>query len=210
MRYNDDLAFDFFPQADTAFVVSYDHYTTTDEFLASYYVFNTAGQCIDTIAEYTSDYLWMSDIRGQEEQYCFMLTEGDDTYFSFVDVPFCKEVLRLSSVFEGNQLSANLDRYPSKDGYRYVFSLSYGVDDAEDNTIHSIAWLNQDGSLNHYDKLNLGQGIQLANHTSQCRGIESVAFQHRRPTRIYGIGKASEIDQWIGLGGAFVYRKHEG
>lgn len=163
LRYNDDLAFDFFPQADTAFVVSYDHYTTTDEFLTSYYVFNTAGQCIDTIAEYTSDYLWMSDIRGEEEQYCFMLTEGDDTYFSFVDVPSCKEVLRLSSVFEGNQLSANLDRYPSKDGYRYVFSLSYGIDDAEGNTIHSIAWLNQDGSLNHYDKLNLGQGIQLAN-----------------------------------------------
>ena len=162
LRYNDDLAFNFF-ESDTAYIVSFDYYTTSDDFLTSYYVYNVAGECLDTIAEYTSDYIWMSDVAGQEEQYCFVQSDDQNVYFSFVDVPSCKEVARFNSLFNGNQLSANLDRYPVKDSYQYVFSLTYGADDAEGNTIHSVAWLKKDGSLDHYDRLNLGKNIQLAN-----------------------------------------------
>ena len=176
LRSNDDFAFDEFAAADTAFIVSFDHYTTTDEFLTSYYVYNVQGELIKTIAKYSSDALWLSDIPGQEEQYCFLFTNDDAAWFSFVDVPSCNEVLRLPAALDGNSLSTNLDRYQVGNSYQYVFSLSYAADDAEGNTIHSIAWINQDGSLNHYDRLNLGQNIQMANPWISAQALNPWVF----------------------------------
>ncbi len=161
LRYNDDLAFNTF-SADTAYILSFDHYTTTDEFITSYYVYDLRGKVLDTIATFTDDYLPLTDIAGQEEEYCFTYTKDDSVHFQFVTLPSCKTVLDINSVYNGDQLSSNIDRYPTKGGYQYVIALSNGSDDADGNTIHPVLWLNQDGSVNHYDNINLGTNIQMA------------------------------------------------
>ncbi len=161
LRYNDDLAFNTF-SADTAYILSFDHYTSTDEFITSYYVYDLRGNLLDTIATFTDDYLPLTDIAGQEEEYCFTYTKDDSVHFQFVTLPSCKTVLDINSVYKGDQLSSSIDRYPTKDGYQYVIALSNGSDDADGNTIHPILWLNQDGSVNHYDNINLGTNIQMA------------------------------------------------
>ncbi len=161
LRYNDDLAFNTF-SADTAYILSFDHYTSTDEFITSYYVYDLRGNVLNTIATFTDDYLPLTDIAGQEEEYCFTYTKDDSVHFQFVTLPSCKTVLDINSVYKGDQLSSSIDRYPTKGGYQYVIALSNGSDDADGNTIHPILWLNQDGSVNHYDNINLGTNIQMA------------------------------------------------
>ncbi len=161
LRYNDDLAFNTF-KTDTAYILSFDHYTTTDEFITSYYVYDLRGNLLDTIATFTDDYLPLTDIAGQEEEYCFTYTKDDSVHFQFVTLPSCKTVLDINSVYNGDQLSSSIDRYPTKNGYQYVIALSNGSDDSDGNTIHPILWLNQDGSVNHYDNINLGTNIQMA------------------------------------------------
>lgn len=163
LRYTDDLTFGLFTQdSEPTYIITFDNYTSIEDFTSSFYAYNTAGERIATIAENAGGALKMSDVAGHPEQYCFLIENEEEAWFCFVDLPSCQEVTRIPIVLENRRLSMNLDRYVAGHSYQYAISVSQGISDKEDNTIHSIAWLNTNGSLDHYDNLNLGKDIAMA------------------------------------------------
>ena len=177
LRYNDDVAFDFFPEADTAYIVSFANFRSlAEEFKYSYYVYDLNGNRIKTIATNAETASALSDVRGQEEQYCFVYPDDANATFRFVNLPSCEEVLQLPSSLSGNMLSASMDRYPVGNSYQYVVSVSNGDVDAENNVYHSMAWLNANGTLNHIDKVNLGKDIRLAQANVDARVMDPYIF----------------------------------
>lgn len=173
LRYNDDITFDLFAEADTAYIVSLDLYThSTDDFRTSYYVYDLQGNRVKTIAEESDNVALMSDVKGQEEQYCFLYEDDTQATFRFVNLPSGDEVLRLPSAVYGYALSASISRNPFGDTYQYAISVSGGDVDDDDNVYHSILWLNADGSLNHTDKVNLGKDIRLAQVNMDSRVLD--------------------------------------
>lgn len=175
LRYEEDF---YYNDTVPTFIVTFDYYeTASDDFLSSYYVYNVEGERINTIAELTSDNLWLSDVRGQESQFCFLYTSDENnTAFKFVNFPSCEEVLTIPTTLGSDQLSANLDRYPVGDSYQYAVSLSHGSSDDEGNTYHTIAWVNLKGEIDHYDRLNLGQDISLANPYINATALNPYLF----------------------------------
>lgn len=177
LRYNDDITFDFFAEADTAYIVSFDNYQhSTDDFQTSYYVYDLRGNRLKTIAENSDNVMWLSDVKGQEEQYCLLYETDAEATFRFVNLPSCEEVLRLPSNYHGNAISASLDRCQYGDTYRYAVSVANGDVDDEDNVYHTVAWINADGSLNRFDKVNLGKDVRLAQVNIDSRVLDPYLF----------------------------------
>ncbi|MCM1034862.1 MAG: T9SS type A sorting domain-containing protein [Paludibacter sp.] len=163
LRYNEDLAFGMFTEGEEpAYIVSIEQYVSLDDFVTSFYVYNTKGERIATIAEKASAAIIMSDVAGQPEQWCFYEEGEEESWFCFVDLPSCKEVAKLPTSYDNIPLTMSLDRYIAGDSYQYAVSMAKSSTDSEKNIIHSIAWFNADGSFDHYDELNLGQDIAIA------------------------------------------------
>lgn len=118
--------------------------------------------------------MWLSDVKGQEEQYCLLYETDPEATFRFVNLPSCEEVLRLPSNYHGNAISASLDRCQYGDTYRYAVSVANGDVDDEDNVYHTVAWINADGSLNRFDKVNLGKDVRLAQVNIDSRVLDPI------------------------------------
>lgn len=177
LRYADDLCFGLFSEGnEPAYIITYDNYTSIDDYTSSFYVYNVAGERIATIAEDAAGVLAMSDVEGQEEQYCFLKDENEEAWFYFVDIPSCKVAAKVPTYLDNRPLSMSLDRYVAGDSYQIAVSISQSSYDSQKNIIHSIAWLNADGTLNHYDNLNLGQDINLAQVYMNANGFNPWLF----------------------------------
>ena len=158
-----DIILDYNGTGEPAFVVTVDNYeTASDGSVYSYYLYDSKGNQLNTIAEYGLGTIYMSDLPGHSKQYAFLKNENDVEFIEMVDVPSCKTVTRIPLYNGGELLSGNWDRVPYGDSYQYVVSLLQG-DNASDGTIHQrIAWFNTKGKLNHYDDLNLGKRVETA------------------------------------------------
>lgn len=160
LNYTEDLTFGLFTEGtEPAYIVTFSGYTNDDDYVNSFYVYNTAGERIATIAEETLGCKLMSDVKGQPMQFCFIKKDAEnyDTYH-FVDLPSCQEVLSLRAELpSGNLLSTSMERYAAYDNYQYAFALVAGEWDDEDNVLACIAWYNADGTTHHTDSINLGQ-----------------------------------------------------
>lgn len=147
-----------------AYVVTMEKYNLeSDGALCSFYVYDTKGNQLGTIAENTVGRMMLSPIAGCEKQWLF-LKDVDEGKLLFVDVPSCNKVLDMSVYLEdGSVLSQNIDRVPVGSSYQYVGALLQGDSEADGSVTQRIAWLNKDGKLHHYDKINLGKYIEAAN-----------------------------------------------
>ena len=162
-RGNEDITFgEFDNTTDPVFVITFDDYTTADDFLRSFYLYNKNGERISTIAEETMGDIRMSDIAGQPTQWCFLQTVNQETTFTFIDLPSLNIAAQIPAVIGGISLTTSMDRTPAGEGYNYVFSMAQGASNDKGEVIHSIAWFNQDGSFSHYDDLNLGNKVVMA------------------------------------------------
>ena len=146
-----------------AYVITQEKYDlSSDGSVNSYYVHDVAGNKLNTIAENTKGRIMMSPVAGHEDQWLFM-KEDYDGEFLFVNVPSCEVTSEISVYLnETDVLSSAIDRYPCGDSYEYAVALLQG-DNEEDGTIaQRIAWLNADGTLNRFEKINMGKYIEAA------------------------------------------------
>jgi hypothetical protein len=158
----DDIVFDKFSTGDDpAYVITMQNYTTSDDYVNSYYVYNSEGELTNTIFEDAVASLYMSDVTGQPDQFCFYSESEDDALFSFVDFPSCEVVAEVPLMYNGMSLSTSLDRVRYGNSYRYAISQSQGEGDT-DAVTHKIHWFNADGSYNHVDAINLGANVAMA------------------------------------------------
>lgn len=158
-----DVILDYNGEGEMAFVITVDNYeTASDGSVFSYYLYDSKGNRLNTIAEYGRGTIFLSDLPGQSKQYGFLKNENEVEFIQMVDVPSCKTVARIPLYNNGAPLSGNWDRVPYGDSYQYVVSLLQG-ENASDGTIHQrIAWFNTKGKLDHYDDLNLGKNVETA------------------------------------------------
>ena len=158
-----DVILDYNGKGEMAFIITVDNYEiASDGSVYSYYLYDSKGNKLSTIAEYGLGTIYMSDLPGHSKQYAFLKNENEVEFIQMVDVPSCKTVARIPLYNNGATLSGNWDRVPYGDSYRYVVSLLQG-ENASDGTIHQrIAWFTNKGKLDHYDDLNLGKNVETA------------------------------------------------
>ncbi len=159
-----DLSFDRYTSGNTpAYIVTYDHYLSTDSDIFDYMVYDIEGNLMHTIAEGVGGGIFMTDITNAAPQ--IMFTKGigtEEVSLEFVDLISCETVLSLPQYYEGLFLTAQIDRTPFEDSYAYVANLGNAYDDSEGNTIHPIAWLNPNGDIIRIDEINLGKNVAYA------------------------------------------------
>lgn len=143
-------------------VTYYDYYTSSDEFVYTFQVFDGNGKLKKTICENATEGAWfqLSDLRGHEEQWGFLQTVGTTQQVRMVDVPSCETAVILPAQLDGENISLTLDRYPKGDSYQYAISLANGDADDAGNVLARIAWYNKDLTLDHYVTFNLGPNAQ--------------------------------------------------
>ena len=146
-----------------AYIITQEKYNLeSDGSINSYYKYDVNGNLLTTIAENTLGRIKMSPIAGQEEQWLFMKEEYDGEFF-FVDLPSCKTRAEISVYLEdGRTISSSIDRYPKGDSYEYAVALLQGNNEKDGTISQDIAWLNDDGTFNRYENINLGKYIEAA------------------------------------------------
>ena len=146
-----------------AYIITQEKYNLeSDGSVNSYYKYDVNGNLLTTIAENTLGRIKMSPIAGQEEQWLFMKEEYDGEFF-FVDLPSCKTRAEISVYLEdGRTISSSIDRYPKGDSYEYAVALLQGNNEPDGTISQDIAWLNDDGTFNRYENINLGKYIEAA------------------------------------------------
>ena len=146
-----------------AYIITKEKYNLeSDGSITSFYKYDVDGNELNTIAENTLGRIKMSPVVGQEEQWMFMKEEYDGEFF-FVDLPSCTPRAEISVYLEdGRTISSQIDRYPKADTYEYAVALLQGNNEPDSTISQDIAWLNADGSFNHYEKINLGKYIEAA------------------------------------------------
>ena len=172
-----DVILDYNGTGEMAFVITVDNYEiASDGSVYSYYLYDSKGNMINTIAEYGLGTIYMSDLPGYSKQYAFLKNENDVEFIQMVDIPSCKTVARIPLYNNGATLSGNWDRVPYGDSYQYVVSLLQG-ENASDGSIHQrIAWFTSKGKLDHYDDLNLGKRVETAQVNIQTSVLDPRLF----------------------------------
>lgn len=158
-----DIILDYNGSGNPAYVITYDNYSiSSDGSVKSYYLYNVQGQKINTVAEYSLGTIYLNDIDGQPTQYAFLMNEKNKEVVRFVDVPTCEVVAEIDLNNGGNILSSSIDRVAKGDSYQYVIALLQGNKLKDGSVEQRIAWFDKNGTLNHYDKLNIGKNVELA------------------------------------------------
>ena len=172
-----DVILDYNGTGEMAFIVTVDNYeTASDGSVYSYYLYDSKGNRMSTIAEHGLGTIYMSDLPGHSTQYGFLKNENDVEFIQMVDIPSCKTVARIPLYNGGAILSGNWDRVAHGDSYQYVVSLLQG-ENAADGTVHQrIAWFTNKGKLDHYDDLNLGKRVETAQVNIQAAVLNPRLF----------------------------------
>ena len=143
------------------FVLTYDNYIpSSDDFISEFRLYDSDGNYVKTIAENATDYVQLTNISGNEIQFC--LTNDAMEELQFINIPSCEMVAQIPYRVDDRLLSTSIDRVPFRDTYRIVVAGSNGEDDGAGNTLHPIAYFNSNGSLNHWDMVNLGPDVVMA------------------------------------------------
>lgn len=164
LNYDGDVDFDNYTSDGTpCFVVTIDEYLLNDDdnYNSSYYVYDSKGQRIKTIAEDTFNFAILSDVPGHEPQTMFIHT-GDDMTFDFVNLYSGESVCRVDQMYRGYPLTLSIDRVSTGKGYAYAIASGMGEYDEEDNLEAPVIWLDMEGELIRVDKIPAGQGVEMA------------------------------------------------
>ncbi len=161
--YSNDTTFNFLITVD-----AYDYLSDSDKM--SFYVYNNKGEKFKTLDENVDaeGFLMLDDIEGHETQWAFGHTAEDGTpTIRFVDIPSCEVVNEVTPTPE-LPLSFTINRYAKGDSYQYVSFVNTAELDDADNVISRIGWYNQDLSLDHFVRFNLGKnGIYFLPHMNR-------------------------------------------
>lgn len=152
----DDLSKDFWDNSGSMhlIVANTGFQVNTEEETTAFDVYDMAGTKIKTMASNVSDWIKMYDISGKQRQIAFLSQDG--TSLSMIDLPACDTVVTFGTAVGGNVISTNIDRYPVADSYQYVIALAEPEYDDNNNILQRIAWVNQDATIDHVVKFNVG------------------------------------------------------
>lgn len=159
--YTDDLTLGLFGD-EPMYIVTFQNYTNSEEYIESYYVYDQSGQRVKTIYEDAVSMIPMSDISGQESQYCFYGTYNGSTSFVFVDLPSCNVAAAIPQEYDGITFSGYLDRCAQGTSYHTALAMSSGESQDDGSASTRIAWFDADGEFDHFDTINLGQNVAMA------------------------------------------------
>lgn len=141
-------------------VTLYDYIRSID---ASRYYFQvySDGKYVKTICDNVTD-LWfpLASLKGQEDQWVFLQTVGNEQSLQTVNLPSCEKGAHIPAAINGEQITSYMNRVPKGDSYLYCFKMAYADSDADGNTIGRIGWYNPDLTLDHFTNLNLGKNNQ--------------------------------------------------
>ncbi len=176
-----DLSKGYYSKGDTLnYVVELlDYIPGLDADLATFAVYDSKHGKLKDICDKVTSSQWglLNTIHGKSDQMWFLQTLGTDNtaaeQIQLVDVPSCEPVTYLSQSIEGNAISSTFDRYATSAnsfGYQYVIKLSSAEQSEDNNVLAPIAWVNPDRTVDHIDRLNLGENAEnflpLINSTS--------------------------------------------
>lgn len=133
---------------------------------SSYYLIAPDGSRKATIGLNIDGVLAMSDIKGQEPEYMFILENEGQYTFEFIN-PYNGSVHHtFNQVLPWNgdheSLYVNGDRVGDANSYKYCFELMRNGVDNEGNDIMRIAWINTAGEIESVDEVNMGKNITMA------------------------------------------------
>ena len=170
LRYRDDINYTDYNSGDqAAFIITRQNYiSSSDSYIASYYVYNPDGTLRGTIFENADGTVGLTDIEGLNPQQMFVEVDAYGDYiFHFVDLKEIKSLMAISWLLEvedsePDRMTANLDRVKAGDSYKYVIEMRVPTLDADENNYMRAAWLNADGSFDRMDEVNMGQMVNFA------------------------------------------------
>lgn len=210
LRYRGDINFhDFGNDGKATFTVcAANKLVGTDESLErSYYLVNPDGSIRTTLFRNALASLVLSDLKGFEPQAMFITADASgNAVYNFVDLISGRQAASFSNLIQvedsdPDPLSTNIDRVVDGDTYKYVAEMLYPVED-NDNTYMRIAWLNVDGSVDHFDSVNMGIYVFYARSYLNPAILDS-GFFHSDANREYiimikrgteeGVGTVEEV-----------------
>lgn len=173
LRYRYDIDYtNYSTDGRACFIITRQNYVAgQDKYVPSYYVYNADGQKIGTIFENADPQgvMALSDVPGHNPQYMFVTVDNvtGDYIFNFVDIKDLKTLFSISSKLvvedsDPDQMTANLDRVPVGDSYKYIVEMRVPALDENENNLMRVAWLNADGSFDRMDEINMGQMVNYA------------------------------------------------
>lgn len=170
LRYRGDINFSGYGNDGQAtfIVCAGNKYVGNDESLVnSYYIVEPDGTVRTTLFRNAYSAVSLGDLPGFEPQAFFITYDSaGNAIFTFVDLVSGKQVAQFSNLIEvedsdPDPMTTNIQRVVSGNSYKYVAEMQYPVD-MDDNTYMRFAWLNADGSLDHFESVNMGKYVYYA------------------------------------------------
>ena len=175
MRYSKDVDFANFGGEYPAYYITRSNYVSSTDDLTGFchYVYDSEGNKIRTIFEYSDADAELFDAEGLRPQHLFVDFDDDGNYrYNFVDLidgAASERTVKIGSLLkfdeedDGDLMKANVDRVLLPDGsYKYAFEMrSPGVDEY-DNDVMRVSWFDADGQFDRTDHINMGKNVYFA------------------------------------------------
>ena len=171
LDYMDDMQFD--AEGNPTFVITKEKWiVSTDSHADSYYVYNSAGELLNTIFEDADNVLPMSDVKGYARQNCFITTDNAGNYiYNFVNMDTYDHVLTMPAVVDGNTVTTQMDRIADAEyGYKYVAATANAENDDQGRACEAIYWIAPDGRHidTHHIYLDTNVATAVANLSAEA------------------------------------------
>lgn len=153
---------DLFDDTDNlAYVLTYcDMTTKVDDYRYKFVAFDNKGNKIKDICDGVyKTWFKLNSIDGAEDQMAFMQYIDDDETMQqvkIVNIPSGENNITMPDHIDGKLISTVMNRYGTKDNYKYLMKINEGDTDGKGNVIANVAWLNKDMTVDHYTSYNLG------------------------------------------------------
>ena len=137
----------------------------SEDYTYYFYRYDSEGRRTDVIGEGLTGFITMSDVKGMEPQKVFLsgATE-EDIVFNFVNIHSGNVAMMLPLSYEGNKLTATIDRVADGRGAcNYAVKLATPeYDKATGSHLELVAWIDSDGQLLRTDRVNVGKDLAIA------------------------------------------------
>ena len=138
----------------------YDMTTKVDDYRYGFVAYDNKGNKIKDICRGVyNTWFKLNSISGTEDQMAFMQYVDDDEtqqQIKIVNIPSTENSIIMPDHIDGKLISTVMNRYGTKDNYKYLMKINEGDDDGKGNVVANVAWINKDMTIDHYTSYNLG------------------------------------------------------
>ena len=137
---------------------------TLEDILSSYDIYGNDGKVVRNLGTDIESYIVFPATDGKQPQAMFITLDEDAHYqFSFVNLYSGEQLFTIDRENDGDPLQGTMDRVIDENGdYHYVFEMTYWDTDSKNNDYIRVAWFDNEGKLEHIDKIMMGLNVQAA------------------------------------------------